>query len=94
MMGLPFLFASPILLCKNPQKPDVYFPCSESRACESDSFIKDETHSDHSISNEFDLICTRNIWIGISESLFFVGNLPLAFFFFFFKINIFFQVQH
>lgn len=72
-MGLPFLFASPLFLCLNTQKSE-YFSCSEAQACDSNKFIISEEHSSYSISNDFELYCERKLWIGFSESLFFVGH--------------------
>jgi len=80
MMGLPFLFATPLFYCPN-KNPDpttnetTYYSCFEAEACKLDGFKIDSLHSDPSITEEFGLICNKRIFIALSESLFFVGFL-------------------
>lgn len=74
MMGLPFLFATPLFLCEDSKDPLIFYNCFEAEACNHNNGFKiDENISDSTISSDFLLFCDRRFWIGLCESLFFLG---------------------
>ena len=83
LMGMPFLFAPPEFLCIDSLEPLHYSNCNEISACKKSNYIISESSSTNTITQEFELYCDSQFWIGICQSLFFVGFLHIFSYYFY-----------
>lgn len=73
VMGYPFLFLEPPLVCKDPANPSQTFPCNATLACSGEYNYTFAEEGVDSLVKEFNLVCNQS-WLRLAMASVFVGG--------------------